>query len=78
MTRQRGSMRPILELSRQIENSPGRVREILAAFAAGHTFPLADDDTAVFFYWGREPVDAVYLLHWVFGLESRQPFLRLQ
>lgn len=77
MIRQRGSMRPILELSRQIEHASGRTRELLEAFAAQNTFPLVDDETAVFFFWGRDPVDAVYLLHWVFGLESRQPFLRL-
>lgn len=77
MSRSRGSMRPILELSRRLEAEPHRARELLDAFAAAHAFPLTDDDTAVFFYWGGRPVEQVFLLHWVFGLESRQPFLRL-
>ncbi|MEQ1505895.1 MAG: alpha/beta hydrolase-fold protein [Myxococcota bacterium] len=78
MTRARGSMRPILELSRRIERDPSKARDELRGFVGGHTFPLTDDETAVFFYWGDgAPADAVFLLHWVFGLESRQPFLRL-
>jgi enterochelin esterase-like enzyme len=75
--RSRGSMRPILELSRRLEQEPHRSREILSSFVSSTTFPLTDDETAVFFFWVGESVDAVFLLHWVFGLESRQPFLRL-
>lgn len=73
----RGSMRPILELSKRIERDPTRTREELGRFVSSHTFPITDRETAVFFFWSDEPVDAVFLLHWVFGLESRQPFLKL-
>jgi enterochelin esterase family protein len=76
--RRRGSMRPILELSRRIDREPARTAEELAAFVAQQAFPLTDDETAVFFYWDKgNRADAVFLVHWVFGLESRQPFLRL-
>jgi enterochelin esterase family protein len=70
-------MGPILEVSTRIDAEPGRADELLDAFVREHTFPFTDKETAVFFWWSREPVEAVYLLHWVFGLESRQPFLRL-
>ncbi|MEQ1564609.1 MAG: alpha/beta hydrolase-fold protein [Myxococcota bacterium] len=74
----RGSMRPILELSRRIDSDARRANDELASFVAAHTFPLTDDETAVFFYWdAAAPAEQVFLLHWVFGLESRQPFLRL-
>lgn len=75
--RPRGSMRPVLELSRRIEAAPARTRDEIDAFVRANTFPITDNDTAVFFFWTAEPVDAVFLLHWVFGLESRQPLLRL-
>ncbi|MEZ4239038.1 MAG: alpha/beta hydrolase-fold protein [Myxococcota bacterium] len=75
-------MQPILELHSRIEAEPHRAdephaNELLQAFVSSNRFPLVDQETAVFFYWSGEKVDAVYLLHWVFGLESRQPFLRL-
>jgi enterochelin esterase family protein len=71
-------MRPILELSRRIDRDPSKADQELAAFVSQHQLPLTDDETAVFFYWDRgSSVDSVFLLHWVFGLESRQPFLRL-
>jgi enterochelin esterase-like enzyme len=73
----RGAMRPILELARRLQSAPEAVREELARFVSSTTFPLTDQETAVFFYWNDEPIDGVFLLHWVFGLESRQPFLRL-
>ena len=77
MTERRPSLRPILDLSRRIEAAPERAAEELDQFVQNNTFPLTDRETAVFFWWQRETVDAVLLLHWVFGLESRQPFLRL-
>ncbi len=72
-----GAMRPVHDLLAAIEAEPGREDELLAAFEADHTFPIADKNTAVFWYRGAAETTAVYLLHWVFGLESRQPFVRL-
>ncbi|MCA9491151.1 MAG: esterase family protein [Myxococcales bacterium] len=73
----RQAMKPVVELARRIEADPSRTEEEIDAFVSGNTFPLADADSAVFFFRSKEPVEAVYLVHWVFGLESRQPFLRL-
>jgi len=73
--RRPGAMRGIHDLARQLEADPERARELLDAFEAAQSFPITDDHTAVF--WFRGPADSVHLLHWVFGLETRQPFLRL-
>ncbi len=73
-------MRPLLTLLSQIEGEPQHRGALLDAFRAEHCVPLTDDDTAVFLYWPGpdDPVaDAIFLLHWVFGLQSRQPFLPL-
>jgi len=72
-----GAMQPVHELLEAIEAEPGRADELIAAFEGAHEFPIADDNTAVFWYHGAPETTAVYLLHWVFGLESRQPFIRL-
>lgn len=55
----------------------GEAHEVLARFVREQTFPLVEDDTATFFFWDGQPVDQVILRHWVFGLESAQPFHRL-
>jgi enterochelin esterase-like enzyme len=71
-------MREILELSRRLEQDPLSTRGQLEAFVKDRVFPIVDLDTATFFYWSDRPLDAIYLVHWVFGLESRQPFARLE
>jgi enterochelin esterase-like enzyme len=72
-------MRRVLELAQRIRAEPTRADAILRQFQAEETFPLLDGDTATFFFWdGADPPSAVYLRHWVFGLESRQPFLQLE
>ena len=74
-------MRKILELARRVEGqSTARIHEELKAFVAANQFPIVDDgDMATFFYWEPAAVpDAVHLMHWVFGLESRQAFIRLE
>lgn len=72
-----GAMRPILDLQARIEAEPEQAVALLDAFEAEHRFPLTDANTAVFWFRKGAGVEAIYLLHWVFGLESRQPFLRL-
>lgn len=56
----------------------GRPQDALAAvreFHQAHRFPLLSGDTATFFYpgpaGGLDPVDEAFLVHWVFGLETR-------
>lgn len=51
--------------------------EALSAFVADHDFPMVDGNVATFFFWDGQPADGVTLLHWVHGLESRQPFHRI-
>ena len=72
-----GAMRAVQELSAQLHDSPERASQLLDAFEAAHRFPITDDHTAVFWFRGSPDVRSVHLLHWVFGLETRQPFLRL-
>ncbi len=71
-------MQAILELGEALRSDPGSWRERMTAFVAAHDFPLVEDQTATFFFWDEHPVDQIYLVHWVFGLESRQPLQRLE
>jgi enterochelin esterase-like enzyme len=70
------AMRLIHELRGRIEHDRSRTEAELDAFQRHWAFPYAEGDSALFFH--RADADAVYLVHWVFGLESRQPFLRLE
>jgi enterochelin esterase family protein len=45
------------------------------AFLAAHTFPLVEGSTATFVFRGE--AESVHLQHWIFGLASAQPFVRL-
>ena len=69
------AMRLIHELRGRIEHDRSRTEAELDAFQRHWAFPYAEGDSAVFFH--RADADAVFLVHWVFGLESRQPFLRI-
>jgi len=75
---ERSAMRPIVQLQEQLADHPEDAEALVAAFEASHSFPLTDANTAVFWYQGSDKVKSVHLLHWVFGLESRQPYLRLE
>jgi enterochelin esterase-like enzyme len=70
------AMQPILDLRDRLYRDRDRAGALLDAFVASQSFPHTDGDTALFFHRGS--AEAVYLVHWVFGLESRQPFLRLE
>lgn len=70
------AMRPILELSQQLAVAGSGHRELVDAFVSAHAFPLTDAGTAVFFL-RIEGAREAYLVHWVFGLEGRQPLVRL-
>jgi enterochelin esterase-like enzyme len=70
-------VRKVLDLASRIEQAPNRAKEEIDAFVKSNQFPIVDGDTASFFFWDGQPVESVHLLHWVFGLESRQNFIRL-
>ena len=68
----------VLELGERLRHEPQRHHDELHAFVTSRAFPIVEDDTATFFFWDSKGVDELYLVHWVFGLESRQPFQRLE
>ena len=70
-------MRPLIQLARDLMQHPNKERELLEHFVRNHEFPMLSDEHATFFFWDGEPADQVYLRHWVYGLESRQPFQKL-
>ncbi len=69
-------MRELLHVMRKLDAGAPSL-EVLRAFVTGQEFPLVEGGQATFFFWDGKPADDVYLIHWVFGLESRQPFLRI-
>jgi enterochelin esterase family protein len=67
----------LLRLVESIRAQPTAATALLDAFVAENTFPLVEGDTATFFFYDGEPARAVQLMHWVFGLETRQEFIRV-
>ncbi len=70
-------MRGVLELIRSMEAEPDKRDDAAWAFVREQTFPIVDDHQAVFFWFDGEPTHKVFLIHWVFGLESRQELVRI-
>lgn len=70
-------MKAVIELAERIAREPRSVTTELQAFVASQSFPILEGDTATFFFWDGRPTESVYLIHWLFGLESRQQFRRL-
>jgi enterochelin esterase family protein len=70
-------MREIVQLAKQLINNPQTKDTVLQDFIDNNTFPIVDAQQATFFYSNTEAVDHVYLLHWVYGLETRQELRRL-
>lgn len=70
-------MKEIIQLAKQVHLTPRESEQWIQDFIANNNFPLIDGKRVTFFYWNENSVDAVYLLHWVHGLESRQEFRRL-
>ncbi len=71
-------MERILALIEQLNTGPDRRHETLSAFVDGNSFPLVHEHQAVFFFWDSHHTEGVVLAHWVFGLESRQEFQRIE
>ena len=73
MTRQ---ARPTERLSIRLFIDEGVIgRPSVDKFLASHTFPLVEGPSVTFVYRGE--ADSVYLRHWVYGLTSSQPLVRL-
>ena len=64
-------------LDQQLKEAPQRADELLRAFVSTHDLPLREGRTATFLFWDGQPAEQVFLVHWVYGLESRQPLQRL-
>jgi enterochelin esterase family protein len=60
---------------RELLATPAPSREEVDAFLAGRRCPIVEGGTVTFVYRGE--ADAVYLQHWIYGLESAQPFARV-
>lgn len=68
-------MTRILDLLDRIEDDPGHAAHLVDVFLQRFGSPVVEDGQATFFVKGG--FEAVNLVHWVFGLESRLPFRRL-
>ncbi|MEN0066627.1 MAG: alpha/beta hydrolase-fold protein [Myxococcota bacterium] len=73
----REAMREIVQLAQRLAASTSNTSDLVTSFVGEHSFPIVDDETAVFFFRDRQAAE-VYLVHWVFGLQGRQPLIRLQ
>jgi len=61
---------------RRLLATPRPTRQAVDEFLAEHKFPLVEGSTVTFVYRGE--ADAVHLQHWIYGLESAQPFARVE
>lgn len=73
-----GHIASVAELGERIREDPKSTHGLLRAFVKGNSFPITDNDRATFFFWDGHATHEVFLIHWVFGLESRQAFQRLE
>ncbi len=76
--RRRVSMKAIVDLHQALAASPERGATCSSSSWSSTAFRSSSQETVTFFFWDAEPVDQVFLIHWVFGLESRQPFQRIE
>lgn len=70
-------MRPLIQLARQLLHEPVNKTAILKQFVRENEFPILSEGRASFFFWDGEHADAIYLIHWISGLESAQQFQRI-
>ena len=70
-------MSRVQRLALALREDRGQVGRHLQEFASEGPFPLVHENEATFFFWDGEAAEEVTLIHWVFGLESRQAFERL-
>lgn len=68
---------PIHALAQRLHQDQAASRHHLERFVTEHTFPLTRGGRATYFWWDGEPLDQLFLLHWINGLESRVPFQRI-
>ena len=65
-------MHAIRSMLREVIASPDSANETIHALLERYGSPVVEEGTATFFLRGE--FDAVFLVHWVFGLESRIPY----
>ena len=70
-------MSRVQRLALSLREDGGRAQDHLQGFADEGSFPRVQDNQATFFFWDGKGAEEVTLIHWVFGLESRQAFERL-
>ncbi len=70
-------MSVVADLAASLRAAPDQADRLLKEFVASHRFPLVSGSAATFFFWDGRPVESIYLLHWVHGLESRQAFQQM-
>ena len=70
-------MTALIDLAKKLHMEPENSECVLSDFIHQHHFPIVEENRATFFYWDNTPTDSVNLMHWVYGLESRQAFRRI-
>ncbi len=70
-------MSRVQQLAFALRQERAQADQHLRSFADEGTFPRVQGSEATFFFWDGGEADEVILIHWVFGLESRQAFERL-
>lgn len=66
----------ILDLLRSTQAKPTTAGAAFTRFLEAQGSPVVDGDTATFLF-DDATAEAVFLVHWAFGLETRQPFRRI-
>ncbi len=70
-------MKRIHALEAALTANPQDEAALVGAFLQANDLPLRTGRQAIFFFYDGRPVEQVFLIHWVHGLESRQPLQRL-
>jgi len=60
----------------EFERAQTRDDGAVDSFLAAHPCPIVEGRSVTFLYRGA--ADAVFLIHWIYGLPSRQPFTRIE
>ena len=69
-------MKELIDLANSLRNSDDH-SNVISQFVESRSFPIVDAQRATFFFWDSEHIDSIYLVHWVYGLESKQRFSRI-
>ncbi len=70
-------MNRLHQLEASLLADPDRAAELIQALGVEGELPLRNERDAVFIFFDGRDASQVFLIHWVHGLESRQPLQRL-